>query len=215
MSFNKNFNLKTKTVIGRIAKKQAIQIKKKYSILNKTYSLYVPSQYSLYVICLGKGDNLLIRINYKSYYFNLPIRINTTQLHFDTESNVIYFFNFKTSPSLPLWIKDVSTILAYFITFFFIKIKFKGKGYYIYKNNRNTITPQFGYSHRIYVYSYFNYVRFLTKTKVMIFGFSKKDVLGTSVNIKSKRSINVFTGRGVRFSKQIIYKKTGKVSMYR
>ena len=27
------------------------------------------------------------------------------------------------------------------------------------------------------------------------------------------RSINIFTGRGVRFSRQIIYKKTGKVSI--
>jgi hypothetical protein len=29
------------------------------------------------------------------------------------------------------------------------------------------------------------------------------------------RPINIFTGRGVRFSRQIIYKKVGKVSSYR
>jgi len=29
------------------------------------------------------------------------------------------------------------------------------------------------------------------------------------------RPINIFTGRGVRFAKQIIYKKAGKVSSYR
>ena len=201
--------------VKRIAKKQVVNMEKKHSILNKTYHLYVPPQYSIYVIHSDKKNNLIVRLHYKSYYFNFPICINVRQLYFDYESSVIYFFNYNTSPILPLWIKEVSSVLAYFITFFFVKIKFKGKGYYIYKNSRNTITPQFGYSHRIYIYSYFNYVRFLTKTKVLIFGFSKKDILCTSINIKVKRSINVFTGRGVRFSKQIIYKKTGKVSMYR
>jgi ribosomal protein L6P/L9E len=105
--------------------------------------------------------------------------------------------------------------MLFFQTFSFVKIKFRGKGYYLYKNKRNTITPQFGYSHRIYIYAYFNIVKFLTKTKILIFGFSKKDILESGYDLKSKRPINIFTGRGVRFAKQIIYKKTGKVSAYR
>jgi hypothetical protein len=32
---------------------------------------------------------------------------------------------------------------------------------------------------------------------------------------KQARPINIFTGKGIRFTKQIIYKKTGKVSSYR
>jgi len=98
---------------------------------------------------------------------------------------------------------------------FFLKLKFKGKGYYIYKNSRNTITSQFGHSHRIYIYSVFISVKFLTKTTVFLFGSSKKDVLTTGYSIQKVKPINIFTGRGVRFSKQIIYKKTGKVSSYR
>ena len=97
----------------------------------------------------------------------------------------------------------------------FIKLKFTGKGYYIYKNLRNTVAPQFGYSHRLYIYSFFSYIKFLTKTKLILFGLVKGDLLKVSFKIKSKRSINVFTGRGVRFSSQVIYKKTGKVSSYR
>lgn len=97
----------------------------------------------------------------------------------------------------------------------FQKIKFRGKGYYLYKNLRNTITPQFGYSHRIYIYSYFTKVIFLSKTKIIIFGLNKDDILSPSLYIRSKRRINIFTGRGVRFSSQIVYKKTGKVSLYR
>ena len=114
-----------------------------------------------------------------------------------------------------MWFKELNNVLYSFTSLIFLKLKFKGKGYYIYKNNRNTITPQFGYSHRIYIYSFFNIVKFLTKTKILVFGFAKKDILYTSNEIKSKRNINIFTNRGVRFSKQIIYKKTGKVSSYR
>merc|ERR1712078_575008 len=97
-------------------------------------------------------------------------------------------------------------------SYYFNKIKFRGKGYYIYKDSRSTIAPQFGYAHRIYLYAFFNIVRFLGKTKVLLFGFIKKDTLLILNEIKNKRPINIFTGRGVRFSKEVIYKKTGKVS---
>ena len=97
----------------------------------------------------------------------------------------------------------------------FFKVKFKGKGYYLYKNSRNTITPQFGYAHRIYFYSYFASVKFLSKTSVFIFGLVNKDICDAAYGIKIMRPINIFTGRGVRFSRQTIYRKVGKVSSYR
>nr|AEV66653.1 rpl6_ii [Oxytricha trifallax] len=34
-----------------------------------------------------------------------------------------------------------------FSKIFFKKLKFRGKGYYVYKNKRNTVALQFGYSH--------------------------------------------------------------------
>ena len=96
-----------------------------------------------------------------------------------------------------------------------IKLILKGKGYYIYKNYRNTITHQFGHSHRVFIYAYFVTVRFLSKTVVLLFGSSKRDVFTIGNNVQSSKYLNIFTGRGVRFSKQVIYKKTGKVSAYR
>jgi hypothetical protein len=97
----------------------------------------------------------------------------------------------------------------------FNKLKFKGKGYYIYKNFRNTITPQFGLSHRLYLYSFYVIVNFLNKTTLVCFGLNPKHVSLVSKKLFSWRPINIFTGRGVRFAKQIIYKKSGKVSSYR
>ena len=60
----------------------------------------------------------------------------------------------------------LNELVSSFSRVFFIKLKFKGKGYYLYKNARNTITPQFGYAHRIYKYNYTTAVKFLSKTKV-------------------------------------------------
>jgi len=91
-------------------------------------------------------------------------------------------------------------LLKAFYSPLFLKIKFKGKGYYIYKNKRNTITPQFGYAHRLYLYSYFTSVKFLSKTSIIIFGYQLQDLIQTGLGIKQMRPINIFTGRGVRFS---------------
>ena len=49
----------------------------------------------------------------------------------------------------------------------------------------------------------------------MLFGTSYQDIISVGLRIKRLRSINIFTGRGVRFNKQVVYKKTGKVSSYR
>merc|ERR1711990_1367785 len=96
------------------------------------------------------------------------------------------------------FIKLLSYVLHSFTLFNFHKIKFKGKGYYLYKSRRNTLAPQFGYSHRLYIYSFFTLVRFLTKTKLVVFGLIKNDLIKSTLNLKTKRPINIFTGRGVR-----------------
>lgn len=114
-----------------------------------------------------------------------------------------------------LFLKKTLDLFYSFSRVTFCKLKFKGKGYYIFKNIRNTITPQFGYAHRIYLYSYFTAVKFLNKTTVFVFGTSKIDIFTISYGLKSMKPINIFTGRGVRFAKQIVYRKTGKVSSYR
>ena len=98
---------------------------------------------------------------------------------------------------------------------FLLKLKFKGKGYYVFKNKRNTVAPQFGFAHRLYLYAYSVLVKLRSKTKVFLCGLSKIDVLKVGHTFKNFRPINIFTGRGVRFTRQIIYKKTGKVSAYR
>jgi ribosomal protein L6P/L9E len=74
---------------------------------------------------------------------------------------------------------------------------------------------QFGYSHMFYLYSFFVTVKFITKTTILMFGINYNDILTKSYSLFNIKKINIFTGKGIRFSRQIIYRKTGKVSSYR
>ena len=96
-----------------------------------------------------------------------------------------------------------------------IKIRFEGKGYYLYKNLRNTLAPKFGFAHRIYLYYFLSWVKVLSKTKLLVYDNVKANLLNNAVNLKLLRSRNPFTGRGVRFGRDVRFKKRGKVSSFK
>ena len=150
-----------------------------------------------------------------TYFFKFNIRAKDFQPTFNPQLRLLtvlfpYFYH-----SLKFYLNFVKSLFSTFSLPFFLKLKFKGKGYYIFKSSRNTITPQFGFSHRIYIYSFSILVKFLSKTTIFLFGLSKRDLFKNGLLIKNIRPINIFTGRGIRFAKQIIYRKVGKVSSYR
>ena len=151
----------------------------------------------------------------ENYFFVLPFLNKFLLLKFDYQLNCFIFnFFFKNNFYFLFW-NYFKLIFYSFSKIFFCKLKFKGKGYYIYKNVRNTLALQFGYSHLLYLYSFFLNVKFLTKTSVLMFGINIKDIFFLSNAFFKIKPINIFTGKGIRFSKQIVYKKTGKISSYR
>lgn len=151
----------------------------------------------------------------KTYYLIIPIPKNLNSLHYNPNSRTLFLNYYYINNFSNLY----NSIFMFFYNIlfkpFFTKIKFKGKGYYLYKNYRNTLTPQFGYSHRLYLYTYFLHVIFLSKTNLIFFGLNYLDLKKLTKLFYNWRPINIFTGRGVRFARQIIYKKSGKISTYR
>ena len=164
---------------------------------------------------VNENNRFTIYFYNKAYFFNITTISSLTTMYYDSETSTFAFYHKHSSYYYYAYLKLISDVASRFNRRFFLKIKFKGKGYYIYKNARNTVAPQFGYAHRVYVYAQATSVKFLSKTKILIFGLSKKDVLLTSYNLMRTKPINIFTGRGVRFARQVIYRKTGKVSSYR
>lgn len=150
-----------------------------------------------------------------TYFINFSLFGNPVPYQYDTQTNTISFHIIGTPYNYYAYLKSLGDIFTRLIRPFFLKIRFKGKGYYMYKNSRNTIAPQMGYAHRVYVYSSATSVKFLSKTKILLFGLSKRDVMSTGYGLLAVKPVNIFTGRGVRFARQVIYKKTGKVGAYR
>ena len=151
----------------------------------------------------------------ETYYLNFLLRLDSPDLRYDLQTRTIQIKSFVTGYNYLWFLKTLASTLRRFHKPFFTKIKFKGKGYYVYKNFRNTIAPQFNYAHRVYVYAFSSSVKFLSKTKILLFGLSKYNILSIAHSFKRTRPINIFTGRGVRFARQVVYRKTGKIGAYR
>ena len=158
---------------------------------------------------------ILIYLYNKTYFVNLLLDLEFTKSGFEIQTTSFRFDAYTIFPQWLLYLRRFSVLISRFSTPCFIKLKFRGKGYYLYKNFRNVVTPQFGYSHRRYFYGYLASIIFLSKTKILVFGLSTLHIILFSHLLKTIRPANIFTGRGMRFAKQVVYKKVGKVSTYR
>lgn len=197
---------------------------RKLAFKSKTYktlalpqtSLYVPSSWNLLILAPKQVTSNYVLYFYSTYYyFKILLPSYPYSWFFDNNTRVLNYQHRIQNGNFSFYSQLIQQLFTSFYTPFFNKLKIKGKGYYVYKNFRNTITHQLGHSHRTYIYSYFINVKFLSKTTILLLGLSKKDVFLVSSQVRQSKYINIFTGRGVRFAKQIIYKKTGKVSSYR
>lgn len=173
---------------------------------------YIPPIWK--VLILKNHKNFLFYFYSSFYKFSFFIT-SFRSLKFNKSLSLVTLSSKYTNKFESFFFSNLKNLIYLFSVPLFRKLKFKGKGYYIYKNIRNTIAPKFGYYHKIYIYGFFSFVKFLSKTKILVFGFLKSDIITVASNIKKKRPINIFTGRGVRFCKQVIYKKVGKVSDYK
>lgn len=178
--------------------------------------VHVPDSWTCILMQHRVLSNTLVACFYSlTYYFYLPFFTPLFRFGYSTEVRILWF-TLRTLPAaLRLFWQHLTHLFVSFLKPFLVKLKFKGKGYYVFKGSRQTITPQFGFAHRRYFYAPSLRVKFLSKTKIVLFGFSKQDLFHTAYAFQTYKPINVFTGRGVRFAKQVIYRKTGKVSLYR
>lgn len=101
-------------------------------------------------------------------------------------------------------------------SYYFKKIKFKGKVYKITKLKNNNIRLSFGRCHRniVAIRSVTTVKKKKIKNKVFMYSVNKYYLDTASTLITNVRPINLFTQRGLRLSKQIVYRKIGKKSSY-
>lgn len=205
---NKARKLKTRAI--------SISISKRANFNNTKLYLYVPSLWNFLILSRTNSINKDLIVFYSDvYFFFLPLFSKFLMTRYDQKTSVFFFFSSYNNNFTNLFWTNFKNIFYSFSRIFFKKLKFKGKGYYIYKNKRNTVAMQFGYSHIKRLFFFYTYVKFLSKTSIIIFGLSKIKINKAAFHLRSVRPINIFTGKGVRFTRQIIYRKTGKISSYR
>lgn len=197
-------------------KKNLLFFKNNLNMNFNYFTFYYPSNWN---ILFFKNNKIQIKsifyIYTPFYYFFFPCPKTFYQLYINKYTQTISFIFFYKNNYFNSFLNKFKIVFNSFSKLFFKKLKFKGKGYYIYKNFRNTIALQFGYSHIKRLYFFFSFVKFLSKTSILIFGINVKNINKISYSLYNTKTINIFTGKGMRFTRQIIYKKTGKISSYR
>jgi len=179
-------------------------------------SIYIPVVWKFLSVRNFQYPNLLFfKLFSETYFYNLIVPATFITHKYSPYSRCVNFvFTFYNNYINLYWF-FFKLIFASLTQIFFNKLKFRGKGYYIYKNQRNTVAFQFGYSHRVRIFTHFIGAKLLSKITIFFFGINKFDILKASYLFFYKRPISIFTGKGVRFTRQVIYKKTGKISSYR
>lgn len=179
-------------------------------------SFYFPKQWKL--LCfLKKPTRLLYFYMFSSlYFFSWSISNKVFSIiHLNTSIISLRIKSFVNSSVFSFFLFHFKKILYSFSIFFYRKLKFKGKGYYIYKAKRNCIAPQFGLSHRCYFF--FPTLRYLKLAKFVFLLFTKNfyHLSWIPFSFFYIRPVNIFTQKGVRFFKQVTISKEGYISGFR
>jgi len=134
----------------------------------------------------------LVYLSSSTYFFKIPYITNLMHFDYDIYTLSINITLKAKTHYIYLYFKQLQKLLYMFSQVQFIRMKFRGKGYYIYKTLRNTIAPNFGYAHRVYIYAYFVSLKFLSKTSIILFGLMKSDLFKVGLDFRNTRPINVF-----------------------
>jgi len=201
------------------------------NIVNTSYSTITAVMYKVNSIkILGTrksctNDNMIVQFPFKivvaslnnqiSFDFEYKKNINWQLVYFllynITNNSLLQKFLFTEFFSLK-WIKEISCVLYFFL---FLKLKYKGKSYKWFKK-KTSIILRFGYSHIIIrqIPNYF-FSKKIGKMKLIFFGTSLCDLRSFLSELIYWRPMNIYNGRGLRFARQRVFRKFGKVSAYR
>jgi len=177
----------------------------------------IPLNNKLNFNIIKKNDNYFLLVFNKLIFVKYIISVNSSINIFSNFNYInikLKFFNDY------LYIQSiVNTINNNINCYFSKKITFSGKGYKLkrfYKTvkllKHNFINFYFNTSHINIIYFFNLLIKKLKKTKIIMYSVNK-NLLFDVVNLVLKiKRLNVFTQKGLRLSRQLVYKKIGKKS---
>lgn len=179
------------------------------------YSLYIPVSFDL-IFLRNKKNNITTIILYNKD-FTITFVCENKDFILDLES---YCLKFKkelkdTYHPCNYYFNEINKYLKTFEIYFFIKIKFKGKGFKIKFNKKlKLIKFYFGRSHITFYKLKRIKLKKITKYKFLIKSLNLSQLNKKASGITYIKPVNLYTLRGIRVSRQIIRKRKGKKSSY-
>lgn len=166
----------------------------------------------IWEIIVFKHNSKVTSVFYNDrYYINYHEKFKTKVY---TQSNSVAVCNDGRDFAL----KTLATFLKKNITYFnnikYNKINYAGKGYRIYIKKKYFMYPNLGISHKIYIYSFTSVIKTFSRHSVLFLSTNNRTLTNFIKKLVMIRKWNIFTQRGIRFVKQPVYKKIGKVSSY-
>jgi hypothetical protein len=159
------------------------------------------------ILCIKLSSQMFVLYNFSPYYFfQISCSKSWEHIHLMFVNSIILVYNY-----ISLYLK---TIWSHFFRLLLFKMQFTGKGYKMVVASRYTITISFGHSHRNYFYFWFVRPYKIAKTRFIFFGLNYFLLKQTIQTVYNSKPLNIFTLRGLRFRRQCIFKKTGKISLY-
>lgn len=177
------------------------------------YNLNIPVTFDIIMMENKKNKNDITIILYNINY-NLTMVFKKRSIRIDLET---YCIRFKMEPNTNnnLNFKKINNFLKTFESYFFVKIKFKGKGFKIKFNKKlKLIKFYFGKSHITIFKLKKIKLKKVTKYKFVLKGLNFSKLKRKASEITWIKPVNVYTLRGIRLSKQLIRKRKGKKSSY-
>jgi hypothetical protein len=179
--------------------------------------VHIPTSFKL--IILKKNEDL----GHKNYihfvaYNNkhrLYFVILKSKVFFDIELYSLVIHSKKIDVNKNFYEKYFSKFLKLIEKYVFLKIKFKGKGFRIKIFRKLKIIKfYFGRSHITFFKFRKLKIKKVTKYKFLLKSLNPLKFKQICTKVIKIKPMNVFTLRGLRISKQIIYKRKGKKGSY-
>ncbi len=160
-------------------------------------------------VYLPKNVKFILLNNSYLYIFNssifLLINLKNSNFFFNTSLNILKLKLFHSSKTM-IGSNKLNNFIFLWDNFIFSKIYFLGKGFKLKKTNKN-IFFNFNYSHIMLFIFQKLLVKKIQKHKLLLFTKNKSSLMKLLNIILNIKSLNVYTKRGIRLAKQIVYIK--------
>lgn len=172
-------------------------------------NIFIP--YTIEFFLIQNRENNILYLSNNHLYAAITIKHNNVLINEST--NTIRLLNNNDNNLNGLFNNDFNKFLFSWDHYFYNKVRFTGKGFKFKKKETNLFLF-FNRAHKCFFIGNNIILIRISKNKVILFKNNINHIMYDSGLIRQVRANNIFTKRGLRFSRQIIFKKRGKTATH-